>query len=79
MSYINIQLPEEQIARTTALAKQLNMSRATYIRQAIESFNQQTKRRLLAEQFREASRRCKEESLNVCREFEVADAPLEQV
>lgn len=79
MSYINIQLPEEQIASTTALAKQLNMSRATYIRQAIESFNQQTKRKLLAEQFREASRKCREESLKVCREFEVADAPLEAV
>jgi len=79
MPYINLQLSETQIARTTLLAKQLNISRTTYIRQAIEFFNQQTERRLLQEQFREASRQCREESLNVCREFEVADVPLEGV
>lgn len=79
MPYINLQLSEKQMEHTNSLAKKLKLSRAAYIRQAIEAFNQRTKRKILAEQFGRASRKCRQESLKVCREFESADAALEEL
>lgn len=76
MAQINLKLDDEQVERTTRLAKQLSMKRAAYIRKAIGYFNEKTERELLAEQFKLASAKCRRESLKVCREFEqIAELP----
>ena len=70
MPSIHLQLPDHQAAKTRELAKKLSLNRSAYIRRAVEEFNVQVERELLAEQFRAASEKCREESLQVCREFE---------
>jgi predicted DNA-binding protein len=76
MAQINLKLNDEQVERTTRLAKQLCMKRAAYIRKAIVYFNEKTERELLAEQFKQTSAKCRRESLKVCREFEqIAELP----
>jgi len=74
MLSIHIQLEESQYEKTRSLAKKLNIHRSTYIRRALDSFNLQIERRLLAEQFRKASKKCRDESIQVCREFESLEA-----
>jgi predicted transcriptional regulator len=73
MAQINLKLDDEQVERTTHLARQLCLKRAAYIRKAIDYFNEKTERELLAEQFKRASAKCRRESLKVCREFERID------
>ena len=70
MPSIHLQLPDHQDAEARELAKKLNLNRSAYIRRAVEEFNVQVERKLLAEQFRAASEKCREESLQVCHEFE---------
>lgn len=73
MRTINLNLEDSQAARTLALARKLNLNRSAYIRHAIEAFNMKVERELLAEQFRQASLNCREESLEVCHEFEALE------
>ncbi len=70
MAQINLKLDDEQVKRTTCLARQLCLKRAAYIRKAIDYFNDKTERELLAEQFKQASAKCRQESVKTCREFE---------
>jgi len=73
MPYINLNLPEEQVAQATSLASSLGINRSVYIRRAIDNYNRQVEREILAEKFRNASEKCRAESLRVCREFERID------
>lgn len=70
MAQINLKLDDEQVERTTRMARQLSLKRAAYIRKALDYFNEKTERELLAKQFERASSKCRQESLRVCREFE---------
>ena len=70
MPSIHLQLPDHQDAKAREIARKLNLNRSAYIRRAVEKFNVQVERELLAEQFRTASEKCREESLQVCREFD---------
>ncbi len=79
MPTINLNLDGAQAARTLDLARRLKLNRSAYIRRAIDEFNAKVERELLAEQFRRASLKCREESLKVCHEFEALDEGLEDV
>ena len=73
MSYVNLNMPDDQLARVTRLANKLKLNRSAYIREAINYYIDKTERELLAEQFKHASEKCRVESLAACREFENVD------
>lgn len=73
MPSIHVQLEKQQDAKMRALAQKLNMNRSAYIRRAVDEFNTRIERELLAEQFKIASQKCRQESLQVCREFEAVE------
>ena len=76
MPYVNINLEDTLAAKTLELAHKLKINRSAYMRKALDEYNAKVERELLAEQFRLASLRCREESLRVCQEFEVLDENL---
>jgi metal-responsive CopG/Arc/MetJ family transcriptional regulator len=69
MMAISIKLPDELAKSSGACARALQMTRAEYIRRAIEQMNRQTRKRLLAERMAEVSRRDRDESMRVNAEF----------
>ncbi len=73
MPYVNLNLPEEMLEKATKYAKELHLKRSAFLRKAIDRYLVQTERELLAEQFRKASEKCRDESLAVCREFEAIE------
>jgi len=64
---ISLKLPEDETSGQCAEA--LKLSRAEYIRRAIERMNRETRARLRAERIAQASRRVRKESLRVNAEF----------
>ncbi len=73
MPYINLNITQEQLSKATHIARQLRVNRSAYLREAIDHYIGKTERELLAEQFKKASEKCREESLRVCHEFENID------
>jgi len=73
MPNINLSLPTEQLTKATLMASTLGLNRSSYLRRAIEAYNEKIEREILAQKFKEASERCRDESLRVCREFESID------
>lgn len=69
MTAISLKLPEELLEVSGACAEALGMSRAEYIRRAIERMNRETRARTRAKRLAEASRRVRGESLAVNAEF----------
>ena len=69
MEMLSLQMPEELLKTIRRCAKSLHVSRATYIRCAIERKNQQTLALLRARRLAEASKKVRKESLRVNREF----------
>jgi len=70
---IHLKLASQQDAKTRELASKLNLNRSAYIRRAVDEYNARIEKELLAEQFRNASEKCRAESLKVCREFEALE------
>ena len=66
---ISLKLPEQLLERSGEYARALRLSRAEYIRQAIERMNRETRARLRAERLAEVSRRVRDESMRVNAEF----------
>ena len=77
MPSIHLQLEPGQDAKVRELARRLHLKRSAYIRKALDEFNARVERELLAKQFRSASEKCRDESLQVCREFEALDDSLQ--
>ncbi len=73
MPYVNLNLPEDQLFKATELSKRLQLNRSAYFRAAIEYYILKTERELLAEQIKQASEKCRDESIAVCQEFESFD------
>jgi hypothetical protein len=73
MPSIHLKLEEHQDNKIRMFAKKLNLNRSMYIRRAVDEFNTRIERELLAEQFKIASQKCRQESLLVCREFEAIE------
>ncbi len=75
MPQINLKLEREQLEKTDYIAGQMSKTRTAYIREAIATYNADMEREILARKLKDASARCREESLRVVREMEAA-APV---
>ena len=69
MPTISLKVPDELLERSGRCAEALNLSRAEYIRRAIERMNRETATRLRAERLAKVSRKVREESMRVNEEF----------
>jgi hypothetical protein len=69
MGAISLKLPEDVLETSRRCADTLHLSRAAYIRRAIERMNRQTEEILRAKRLSEASRKVRKESMRVNREF----------
>jgi hypothetical protein len=73
MKTISLNLPEDVLDASSAAAGALRLSRAAYIRKAIERMNNETAARLRAKKMVEASMKCRAESMRVNAEFDVIE------
>lgn len=69
MGAISLKLPEELLQASGELASELRLTRAEYIRRAIEKMNHETHTALRAKRMADASLRVREESMRVNAEF----------
>lgn len=69
MGAISLKLPEDVLETSRRCAETLHLSRASYIRRAIERMNRQTLALLRAKRLADASKKVRKESMRVNREF----------
>jgi predicted transcriptional regulator len=69
MGAVSLKLPDELLEASGRCAEALQIPRAEYIRRAIERMNRETQQRLRAKRLAEASKKVREESMNVNAEF----------
>jgi hypothetical protein len=69
MPTIALMVPDELLVESGRLAETLRVSRAEYIRLAIDRMNRKTAARLRAERLMAVSRRVRDESMRVNAEF----------
>lgn len=69
MGAISLKLPEDVLETSRRCAETLHLSRAAYIRRAIERMNRQTLALLRAKRLADASKKVRKESMRVNREF----------
>ena len=69
MGAISLKLPQDVLETSRRCADTLHLSRAAYIRRAIERMNRQTQALLRAKRLAEASKNVRKESMRVNREF----------
>ena len=66
---ISLKLPDDLLHASGECAAALHLSRAEYIRRAVERMNRETRAQLRAERLADVSRRVREESMRVNAEF----------
>jgi len=69
MKTISLNLPEDVLEASSEAARTLRLSRAAYIRRAVERMNRVIEARQRAERMAQASKKCRAESLRVNAEF----------
>jgi hypothetical protein len=69
MGAISLKLPDDVLETSRRCADTLHLSRAAYIRRAVERMNRQTQAVLRARRLAEASKKVRKESMRVNREF----------
>ncbi|MBI4573572.1 MAG: CopG family transcriptional regulator [candidate division NC10 bacterium] len=69
MGAISLKLPDDLLEMSKRCAEALRISRAAYIRRAVERMNRQTRAQLRAKRLAEASRKVRKESMRVNAEF----------
>jgi hypothetical protein len=74
MGGILLKLPDDLARESGRCARARGLSRAEYIRQAIEHMNQETQRELRARRLAEASRKVRDESMRVNAEFDAVES-----
>ena len=78
MKAISLKLPDELVNASEECAGKLRVSRAEYIRKAIERMNKETKAAFRTERIKQASLKVREESMAVNAEFDaIEDVPDE--
>src|SRR5436853_6300553 len=65
MAAISLKLPEDLLEASGRYAEALRLTRAEYIRRALEQMNRETRARLRARRLRDASHKVRGESLRV--------------
>lgn len=73
MTAILLKMPEGQLARTGRHAEALRLSRAEYIRRAIERMNRFVESERKSRRLAEVSRRVRAESLRINAEFDAIE------
>jgi metal-responsive CopG/Arc/MetJ family transcriptional regulator len=74
MTPISLKLPEELLEVSGKCAEALGMSRAEYIRRAIERMNRETRAKARAKRLAEVSQRVRKESMRINAEFAAIEA-----
>ena len=69
MGAISLKLPDDLAQASSHYAQALQLSRAEYIRRAIERMNRETRAQLRARRLAEASRKVRDESMRINAEF----------
>lgn len=69
MGAISLKLPDDLLETSQRCAKTLHLSRAAYIRRAIERMNRETRAQLRARRLAESSKKVRQESMKVNAEF----------
>jgi predicted transcriptional regulator len=69
MKAVSLKLPEDLAETSRRCAESLRLSRAAYIRLAVEKLNRQTQARARAKRLAEASSKVRGESMRINREF----------
>jgi metal-responsive CopG/Arc/MetJ family transcriptional regulator len=69
MSAISLKLPADLLAAAGRCAEALQLTRAEYIRRAVEAMNRETRARTRARRLRDASHKVRGESMRVNAEF----------
>ena len=77
MAAIFLKLPDELLAASGRCAGALKVSRAAYIRHAVERMNKETQAAMRARRIAEVSRRVRRESMRVNREFSRIERSLD--
>ena len=73
MKAISLKLPDDLVSTSEKCAGKLRVSRAEYIRQAIERMNKETQTALRADRMKQASFKVSEESMAINAEFDVIE------
>lgn len=73
MRTISLSLTDAVLERSGRCAEALAISRAEYIRRAIQAMNRETEAQLRADRLANASRKVRDESMRVNAEFEVIE------
>ena len=73
MSAISLKLPDELLEASNRCAEALKLSRAAYIRRAVERMNRETQAQLRARRLAETSRKVRAESMLVNAEFSAVE------
>ncbi len=73
MRTISLSLTDAVLERSGRCAEALAISRAEYIRRAIQAMNRKTEARLRADRLANASRKVRDESMRVNAEFEAIE------
>ena len=69
MGAISLKLSDDLVQASGECARALRLSRAEYIRRAIEQMNRETRAQLRAKRLAEVSRKVRDESMRVNAEF----------
>ena len=77
MGAISLNLPDDLAQASGEYARALRLSRAEYIRRAIERMNRETRAQLRAKRLAEVSRRVRAESMRVNAEFAAIERDLD--
>lgn len=77
MAAISLKLPEDLLAASGQCADALRLTRAEYIRRALEAMNRETRARLRARRLGEASRKVRGESMRVNAEFAAIERDID--
>jgi Arc/MetJ-type ribon-helix-helix transcriptional regulator len=73
MGLITLRLPEELLKKTDALAEKERLSRAEYVRKALEKMNRSMMAERIGRQIKKASRKVRAESMKVNAEFAMVE------
>lgn len=77
MTAISLKLPEDLLKESGRYADALRLTRAEYIRRALEQMNRETRARLRAGRLRDASRKVRSESMRVNAEFAAIELDID--
>jgi len=74
---ISLKLPDDLLAAAGRCAEALQLTRAEYIRRALEEMNRETRARLRARRLQSASRKVRGESMRVNEEFAAVERDVD--